>query len=109
VLVLLLLLQADIMHELNDVFGTSYTIDTRWQDLFNPEQEQLRLRRLCSDPLSPRALGGVVAAAAAAAAGVGGAAGGELGVLLGGDLPSEDDSDFSFSEGEQGPRMGMPV
>ena len=64
--------QADIVHELNDALGTDYEVELGWQDML-PEPP--------SQPGSDKA----------GANGHNGAA-----TLLGGDLPSEDESDFSF-------------
>ena len=64
--------QADIVHELNDALGTDYEVELGWQDML-PEPS--------SQPGSENA-----------------GANGHHGpaTLLGGDLPSEDESDFSF-------------
>ena len=59
------------MHELNDALGTDYEVELRWQDML-PEPP--------SQPGSENGANGHNGAA----------------TLLGGDLPSEDESDFSF-------------
>ena len=68
-------MQADIVHELNDALGTEYELETSWQDIL-PEPEP----SAASETLQIHASGASNGAA----------------TLLGGDLPSEDESDFSF-------------
>ena len=68
-------MQADIVHELNDALGTDYELETSWQDML-PEPEP----STALDTLHTHA----------------NAASNGAATLLGGDLPSEDESDFSF-------------
>eukprot|EP00775_Hariotina_reticulata_P011674 gene11674-11817_t len=99
----------DILHQINDYFGTEYEIETSWQDLFNEspeEQEALRLARLKSGSLeSPRAAAGAMAAAVAAVMANGTSAGGQskprtYADLMAAEWPSdEDDEDYSSDSG----------
>ena len=66
-------MQADIVHELNDALGTDLDLETGWDEFLPGDAAS------APAPEAVRANGGSEAA-----------------TLLGGDLPSEDESDFSF-------------
>ena len=85
-----------MIHQINSYFGTDHGIEVGSKQLFSEPAEEVRaraLKRLRSGSLEAPLAG--AAAAVALAGGMGGVA-----ALLGGDLPSDDETDASYtSEG----------
>jgi hypothetical protein len=87
-----------MIHQINSYFGTDHGIEASSDELFSEPAEEVRARAL------KRMRSGSLEAPLAAGAAVGGGGipqGHGVAALLGGDLPSEDEMDASYtSEGK---------